>query len=107
MNEHIRKSMKQLIGSPAGLAELTSLRLQGNPVAYARSYRCDVFSCFPPPQRHAVRLDGAPANMHERQRLHRRTAGSGGRMAQVHCTGDVCPAGVGRCTVATALHSGA
>jgi hypothetical protein len=43
-----------------GLASLSSLRLAGNPVAYARSYRCDVLSCFPPPQQHAMRLDGAP-----------------------------------------------
>lgn len=70
-----------------GLASLSSLRLAGNPVAYARSYRCDVLSCFPPPQQHAIRLDGGVANSHERQRLRRRTSGSGGRIAQVpnHC----------------------
>jgi hypothetical protein len=68
---------------PAGLSSLGSLRLAGNPVAYARSYRCDVLSCFPLPQQHAVRLDGAAANAHERQRLRHRSAGSGGRIAQV------------------------
>ena len=68
----------------AGLSSLSSLRLAGNPVAYARSYRCDVLSCFPLPQQHVVRLDGAAANAHERQRLRQRTAGSGGRIAQVY-----------------------
>ena len=69
-----------------GLASLSSLRLAGNPVAYARSYRCDILSCFPPPQQHAIRLDGGVANSHERQRLRRRGSGSGGRMAQVGVT---------------------
>lgn len=67
----------------AGLGGLSSLRLAGNPVAYARSYRCDCLSCFPLPQQHSLRLDGVPANAHERQRLRRRAAGSGGRIAQV------------------------
>ena len=83
---HVLVSGKQCprdVGALPGLASLSSLRLAGNPVAYARSYRCDVLSCFPPPQQHAIRLDGGVANSHERQRLRRRASGSGGRIAQV------------------------
>jgi len=63
----------------SGLTSLRALRLAGNPVAFARSYRCDVLSCFP--QRTTLLLDGAVANLHECSRLQRRP--TGGRLGKV------------------------
>lgn len=63
----------------SGLSELHSLRLAGNPLAFARSYRCDVLSVFN--QSASLRLDGAGANGHERHRLRERAAG--GRLSQI------------------------